>query len=222
MAEPRKVVDWERIELDYRAGLLTLREMGARHGVAESAIRKRAKRDSWVRDLSAKIKAKADDLVRKQEVRKQVRTEERVSELREIEIGAEAIARIKLAHRTDIARSRALAMKLLEELEIQTDNLDLMKQLGELMHAPDENGKDRLNDLYRKAIELGSRTGVMKALGDTLKTLVGLERDAYGIAEAQKVDLTVHDAPGFDPAALAGKSDEELSLLYREAVNASS
>lgn len=52
-----KVPNWEQIELDYRAGIKSLRQMAADHGIAHSAISKRAKRDDWSRDLSKKIKA---------------------------------------------------------------------------------------------------------------------------------------------------------------------
>lgn len=63
MAQPsqKAAPDWERIEADYRAGLLSVREIAASNGVSHVAIGKRAKRDGWERDLQAKIKAKADD-----------------------------------------------------------------------------------------------------------------------------------------------------------------
>ena len=52
-------VDWERIELDYRANVLSLREIAELHpGTNHVAIARRAKRDGWVRDLAQKIKAK--------------------------------------------------------------------------------------------------------------------------------------------------------------------
>ena len=71
----KKVIDWEKIELDYRAGVKSLREIAAEHDISDGAIRKRAKRDDWSRDLSAKINAKAEDLVRKELVRSEVRTQ---------------------------------------------------------------------------------------------------------------------------------------------------
>lgn len=49
MTEEKKPTDWERIELDYRAGILTLREMASAHGISNVSIHKRAKRDGWVR-----------------------------------------------------------------------------------------------------------------------------------------------------------------------------
>ena len=57
--------DWERIELDYRAGVKTLRQIADENGITHGAINKRAKRDGWERDLSDKIQRKADALVSK-------------------------------------------------------------------------------------------------------------------------------------------------------------
>ena len=59
------VPDWERIELDYRAGIKTLRQIAEEHGITHVAVNKRAKRDGWTRDLSAKIQNKAEELVTK-------------------------------------------------------------------------------------------------------------------------------------------------------------
>ena len=61
-------VDWERIEADFRAGVKTLRVIASENGISHVAIAKRAKRDKWPRDLSAKIKAKAEALVNKRSV----------------------------------------------------------------------------------------------------------------------------------------------------------
>lgn len=70
--------DWERIELDYRAGIKPLRQIASENGISEGAIRKRAKRDDWSRDLSVKIQTKAEELVRKDAVRSEVRTESKL------------------------------------------------------------------------------------------------------------------------------------------------
>ncbi|MGX9080421.1 hypothetical protein ACWTQY_31690, partial [Klebsiella pneumoniae] len=44
--------DWERIELDYRAGVKSLREIADGSGVSHVTISKRAKKEGWVRDLA--------------------------------------------------------------------------------------------------------------------------------------------------------------------------
>ena len=54
VSAPKSGADWERIELDYRAGVKSLREIASEHGITEGAIRKRARRDGWERDLSVR------------------------------------------------------------------------------------------------------------------------------------------------------------------------
>ena len=48
---PKAPPDWEAIELDYRAGIKTLRQIAEEHGISHPAIAKRAKRDDWSREI---------------------------------------------------------------------------------------------------------------------------------------------------------------------------
>lgn len=181
MDSSKVMPDWERIEAQYRAGLLSVREIAASQGITHGAINKRAKRDGWERDLKAKIRAKADALVSKREVSKLVSAEQMVTERILVDASAQVIADIRMAHRTDIKRSRTLVLSLLGELEQQTDNTGLFEELGELLRREDDKGADRRNDLYMKVISSAGRIDSMKKLSDTLKTLVGMEREAYAI-----------------------------------------
>ena len=52
--DTKKPIDWEAIERDYRAGILSVREIGAKCGCTHTAINKRAKRDGWERDRAAR------------------------------------------------------------------------------------------------------------------------------------------------------------------------
>jgi len=52
MAKP----DWEAIESAYRAGVLSLRDIGDKYGVTEGAIRKRAKKFDWVRNSGTQVR----------------------------------------------------------------------------------------------------------------------------------------------------------------------
>lgn len=178
--------DWEVIETAYRAGVMSLREIASQHSISEGAIRKRAKRDDWSRDLNAKVKERADDLVRKAEVRKQVRTETALTERVLIEATAEVIATVRMEHRGDIRRARTLANVLFDELEAECADVEALRKLGVLMLEPDENGRDRLNELYHAIISMPERVKSMKALSETLKNLIGLERQAYSMDEGEK------------------------------------
>lgn len=193
MAQPdkRSAPDWERIEADYRAGLLSVREIAAANGVSHVAIGKRAKRDGWERDLDAKIKAKADALVTKAEVTKEVTRERAVTERRIVEANAQVIAEVRVSHRRDIARARSLAMKLLDELEIQTDNIDLLEQLETALVG--EDGSDGLTRAFQRVTSTAGRIDSAKKLAEAMKVLVGMEREAYGIVDAAKVEHTGKD-----------------------------
>ncbi|MNK90299.1 hypothetical protein D3C87_1103450 [compost metagenome] len=181
--------DWALIERDYRAGVKPLRTIAEEHGITHGAINKRAKRDEWTRDLRVKIQAKADALVAKAAVSKEVSAAAKASDRQIVEANATAIVNVRLAHRTDIRRARGVANNLLDELAGQTgpEAAALLAELGELLRKPDDKGQDKLNDLYQKVISLPMRVKSMKDLGDTLRVLVGLEREAFGISsEAPK------------------------------------
>ncbi|MGQ7090747.1 hypothetical protein ACUOBA_18165, partial [Escherichia coli] len=58
-----------------------------------------------------------------------------------------------------------------------------------------------LNEIYQKVISLPSRVKSMKDLSDSLKTLIGLEREAYSIenkAETKEITHNVMLVPTSD------------------------
>lgn len=179
----KPVVDWERVESDYRAGLLSVREIAAACGVSHVAIAKRAKRDGWSRDLNAKIQAKADALVTKALVTSEVTAERLVTDAAIVSANAEVIANVRLNHRKDISKFRTLALSLLAELELQTGNTELFEQLGDFLRSEDDKGADKRNDIYQKVISSAGRIDGVKKLAETLKILIGLEREAYGLVD---------------------------------------
>lgn len=184
MASPRHQIDWEKAEGQYRAGIMSLREIASEHGVSEGAIRKRAKRDGWERNLTARIAEKAEALVRKAEVRSEVRAED---EKAIVEANANLQAGAILNQRKDVGRARGVVQKLFAELEAQLDNLDSFESLGELMEDPEGN-QDKLNDLYRKVMALPSRTDTAKKLAESLRILVELERKVLRIKDDDPSD----------------------------------
>lgn len=208
----RSTPDWERIEANYRAGTMSLREIAAADGnVTEGAIRKRAKRDDWTRDLGPKIQAKADALVRSKAVRSEVRSTSAASERETIEANAKAIADVRLGHRTDIRAGRDLVAKLLEELRGVTERPDLIEDLiqalaGDEGEDGDEDAAKKrakrvatLREMLDRLTSLPGRVAAVKGLSEALRNLIGLEREAWGI-----------DAKEKDPGELDDLADEEL------------
>jgi predicted transcriptional regulator len=177
--KPNKAAtDWERIECEYRAGVKSLREIASEHGVTEGAIRKRAKRDAWPRDLGAKIKAKADELVRNELVRKEYAA---ATEKQVVDASAMEQASARLMKKEKISRNMLIFDKLASRIEAMVGNEDDFAKLGEIMAAPDAAGADKLNDIYRKAISTPGLVDTYKKFAETHKVLAGLLDDALGL-----------------------------------------
>lgn len=189
-----KIPDWAAIEVDYRLGIKALRQIASEQGITEGAIRKRARKEDWERDLAAKVQSKADALVRKEAVRNSVRKAIPESEI--INSNARDVADVQLNQRGDIQRARSLCNSLLAELEAQTANVPELEHLGEILRNPGDNGQDKLNDIYKAVISLPERTKTMKAWTESFRALIAMEREAYGIqATEQTKDLTVRLLP---------------------------
>ena len=179
----KKLIDWEAVELHYRAGVRSLKDIGAEFRVSDAGIIKRAKRDGWERDLRAKIQAKAEAKVSASLVSAEVSAQTKVAERQLIEANAQAVADVRLVQRKLIQRKQAIVESLMQELEAQVgpDNSALLADLGDMLRNPDENGQDKLNDLYRKIISLPERARTAKTLAETLRIAVDMERQAFGM-----------------------------------------
>jgi hypothetical protein len=194
MAETKPAPDWERIESDYRAGILSLREIAEPFNITEGAIRKRAKAKGWSRDLGAKIKARAEELVRKDAVRAEgTQPDLRVPEAQIIELNAEIVAAVDRRHKSTAKRGQALVDKLIAELEITTDNQADFLALGEMMDKTEttESGRvieDKLNKVYHAVISMAGRVDGLKKLAETFERFAKFERGAYRLDNEKPVD----------------------------------
>jgi hypothetical protein len=191
MAETaKKTTDWERIKAEFGAGILSVREIGAAHGVSHTAINKRAKAEGWTRDLSAKIKAKADALVSKAAVSKEVSSAAVATERETVDANAKAIADLRLSHRSTVKTGRNLVEKLLAECTGMSDNLGLFDQLRDALAEETEDPDQRkrraakLDEMLQRVLSLPGRVSAVKGLSEALRNLIGLEREAWGLTTA--------------------------------------
>jgi len=170
MAEPRSL-DWEGIEKAYRAGIATLRAIGEEFGCSHAAIQKRAARDGWSRDLSAKIAAEAQALVAKQTVAKEVANARSATEREIVEGNAQAAAKVALSHRADIKLLRMRAAEY--EIELAECGEELSKRVSILKMLAETQTK--LIAAEREAFgmdkEAPSETGLSGESVATLKRL---------------------------------------------------
>jgi len=198
----RTVIDWERVEVEYRTGMLSLRELANAHGVSHVAIQKRANKFGWERDLSARIKAKAEALVNRAMVTGEVTEKRLVTEREVVDGGARLVATIQMAHRKNTDGMMAAFELHLAELHAQSSNPEELAALGELMRATDADASERLGELYQRVISLPTRTKTLRDLAETLKSIIGMQREHYRM-----------DAP--DGGAAEGRQLTDLEIAAR-------
>ena len=184
-----RVIDWERIRMQYAANTISAREIAAEHGVSHTLVNRRVKKENWPRDLRVRVSITAERKTARMAAREamaellKTATESlpQMSEDQIVESEAAIQAHVRMAHRKSISRVRVLSTVLLAELEASVIDADLLEQFGELMRSPDDKGQDKMNDLYQKVISLPGRVDTMRKLAESLKIMIGLEREAHGI-----------------------------------------
>lgn len=207
------------MEPDWRAGIKSPNQMAAEYkaatgvSVSHTAIIKHFKGLGIPRDLKAKVMQKAEAMVLAAtvsgKVSGKVSQETTKADAEIIDSNAALVAQVRLTHRTDIARARRLCMSLLTELEVQTSDVPALRDLGVMLRKEDEKGVDKLNDAYMAIISLPERTKTMKALADSLRIVVSMEREALGIKAEEPEDQKRPARP------LASLSTDELRAALR-------
>lgn len=172
MAE-RKQIDWEKVEAEYRAGTISLREIGRQHGCTDTAIRKRAKAEGWSRDLSEKINKE----VRSKLVRTEVRTPDKATEKEIIEAVATRSTEIIVSERKDLEALRAQENKLMEELSGEPTKLYITQYKGEI---------------FEKTVGLNvtEKASALQALANVRARRIELERKVWGIVSEDEGSKT--------------------------------
>lgn len=180
MAAPKKNIDRIQLEVDYRAGVKSLRALSKEYGISASRITQIATEDGWERDLAAKIKAKTASKLNSLILNANLNAEKRrITENEVVEANAQVQADIIMSHRADIRFARELVRKLTLEIEATTDGQDLLAQLSEILASQVSTDQARA---FHRVIALPSRIGGVKNLVDALKSLVAMEREAFSIS----------------------------------------
>ena len=184
-------VDWDEIERLYRADLRTFAQLASDFGVADSTVRRRAKKGGWKRDLKNRIKERTNQIVQERAVNS-LASDQVARDDMTIEENAQLTANVRLSHRQDIRTARQISMTLFDDLQAQL-GAENRQRLEDLFIATLKEGSVDVSALeaYERVIALPTHVRVMKDLADTMTKLVTLERQAYGLDD---VDSSPVDA----------------------------
>jgi hypothetical protein len=177
-------IDWELIEKEYRLGQFTLRQLAATHGVQASAISRRSKKEGWVQDKSAQVKALSENQLLVSNTREA--TAKATPTKEDIEVAATTRTNVILNNRRDISRAMRITNSMFDELESAEE----------------------------KKAPLAKRAPIAKQLTEALRIQVGLERQAFGIIgeEGEQPEHLVNALATASAAASKTFSDAERAI----------
>ena len=180
MADQKSTVDWEDIRRDYEAGTQSIREIASWHNISDTAIRKRAKKECWVR--------------------KEVRT----GSHREL-LSAEPQAKVyegtvltpeNTKPEAIVDRGRALAIRMLDELDATTCR---QGELEALIETAMDGQDDKAMQAVKAAVSLKTRSDVLKALATAAKTFSESTAAAAGGKKAERQQAAENVGGRFAP-----------------------
>lgn len=199
--------DWEAIEREYRAGVLSIREIARQAGVTDTAIRKRARAEGWERDLTQKVRETARARLVREDGSQAGSQDRRANDAEVISSAAERQVEVVRQHRAAIGRGRDLTMRLLDELDATTTRAGELSQLI-ADAAKADSGMAKRRDAMLRAVGLGGRATVMRDLSTAAKNWIALERQAFSIDDGdpgesvtttvRKIERVIVDPPNSD------------------------
>lgn len=203
-----KQTDWEAIEREYRAGQLSVSEIGRQFSISHTAINKKAKAQGWTRSLAAKVKQVVSDRLVSDGVSSANARET-------VELAAARAVDVVRSHRKDISRTRDVAARLVEELDMATAHraeiaaeIEAFTEPGDDASEAAKSRAEKRRSAMHRAVSLTARAGAMQSLAGAIKTIIQLERQAFSIqtdADDEvvpvSVKVTIEDAsaPDADP-----------------------
>lgn len=182
---------WEKVRLEYETSQFSDAELGRRHKVSAPAIRKKAKKENWKRDLAKKVRQLASEKLVHEDAKvsigsRKVSTGERketFSEEKEVELAAETRVAVLREHRAAIGKGMELCNQLADDLlQAMSATSDIEEQV-EKETADDSNGKRR--DSMLKAISLPTHAGSLDKFANALTKIISLERVAFNLNDEE-------------------------------------
>ena len=202
--------DWAGIEVEFRAGR-SFRAIAKQFGLSSSRVKQRSDKENWQRDLAGPIQERAAQLAAERlalqhrpppgppEPKPPKPSNERTIPLKPmyelapprpkmtdeeiIEVNAERVACVRGEHRVDITRARALVVKLMTACEAEAVLDDELQAMFAAMKAGIAGATQaQIDEMSKRVASLPTRIKCVRDLAETLRVLVIMEREAYGIA----------------------------------------
>lgn len=185
----RRKVDWDAVERDYRTTQMTLRELGDKHGCDHTAVKRKADKLGWSRDLGSAVRQATNAALIEATVAT-VATAAQQSITNTVLVAAEVNKQVILGHRSDLTKLRETAHSLLHELTVASLLAEDQEILAQVLAGSGAEPVDeaRARAAVQKALSIPSRVSSIKALVESFDKLHVGERRAFGIRDESEDD----------------------------------
>jgi hypothetical protein len=182
MGSYNKRVDWVRIEKLYRAGMLSIREIGRECGTTAPNIAYHAKKNGWTRDLTQEVRKRTrskllENMAQIHDATDTINHIKQVSDDEIIEQASRTQVQVIREHQRTLGSGHGLVMRMLHELDATTT------LRGEMEAMIRSEIQGRRQGAMMSAISLAGRATVLRDLAIAAKTWVSLERQAFNIQD---------------------------------------
>ena len=148
----RPPLDWEAIEREYRAGQLSVTEIGRQYGCSKTAIQQRAKKWAWTRNLTAAV---------------QLETQRRLTEM---ELAGQ-VAAGNAREVVDSAAARGVEIVTIQRKSLRR-LIERVDRMFDLLEREDKDGP---------GLEPKDIGGLLRDCSTALAKAIPLQRQAYNI-----------------------------------------
>jgi len=178
-----KRIDWERVERDYRAGQITVRQIAQKHAISTTAITAHMHSGGWTRDLSQAIQARTQAKISEIDVQELIEQSARE--------GAQKSAQtIRLADEQASDVAAGVIIRHRKSFRDQVERAAVIERLfDEILVASSAYAGDGA-----EPIDIHKAAAAFKALVDSRAKLVAMERESFGISGPDTPDARDVDA----------------------------
>lgn len=182
----RNDLDWDLIETDYRVAQLSIRQIAEKHGTEASTITRRAKKNSWTRDLTEAVRAATKAKVRNAVAHATQQDAERCTQLitSEVDLAANVNATIILRQQGRAERMADMFETLALETKTVNDTPETLEAIATAIKENDPKGAESIKRLK----SLTTRINNLKTLADINAKLNEAEDFAFSLKEHEKGD----------------------------------
>jgi len=176
------------IERDVRAGVLTTREIARRYGCSHTSVMNWKAKYGWHQDLNARVRERADRIVARAALFSPHEGLRNSDDLAMVLANGSMLASVRLEHHKAIAKLRRMAVALMHELDATQEHPEAVAMVYDALSLRDGRTEEALLEAAKLVASIPQRSIVLKTLSETMRNIVGMEREAFGLDTSNGTD----------------------------------